>query len=104
MIIRMWFGKTKPENADAYVTHLRTSVFPELQGIGGFRGAQVLRRDLNNYVEFSVQTQWESMDAIRQFAGPEPTIAVVPPDAQTFLSEYDATVRHFEVAAAAEPK
>ncbi len=104
MITRMWFGKTKPENADPYVTHLRTAVLPELQEIGGFRGAKVLRRDLSNYVEFSVQTQWESMDAIRQFAGSESEIAVVPPAAQALLSEYDATVRHFEVAVDAEPK
>ena len=39
----------------------------------------------------------DSLDAVKQFAGPEPDVAVVEPAAKALLSTFDDTVRHFEV-------
>ena len=98
-IVRVWRGKTSMETAAPYVEHLQTAVFPELDGIDGFAGSEILRRDVTDGVEFVVITRWESMDAIHAFAGDDPERAVVPPDAQALLVEWDGVVRHFESGA-----
>jgi heme-degrading monooxygenase HmoA len=97
MIARMWRGLALLEKADDYVKHLQTSVLPELQQIDGFRGISLLRQDSPEAVEFVVLTFWESMDAIRKFAGEDAEVAVVAPAAQPLFREYDPRVKHFEV-------
>ena len=97
MIARVWRGVAAPETAHAYLEHLQQSIFPELAQIDGYRGASVLRRDSDQGIEFTVQTLWDSMDAIRQFAGDQTEAAVVAPAAQPLFRSYDHTVTHYEV-------
>ena len=101
MIARMWRGFAFPEKADEYVKHLQMSVLPELRQIDGFQGVYLMRQDSSEVVEFTVLTLWESMEAIRKFAGENAEVAVVAPAAQPLFREYDSTVRHFEVALSA---
>jgi len=96
-ILRMWKGQATPEKAEKYVQHARKNVFPELRRIEGHRGAYLLRRAMNGAVEFVVLTLWDSMDAVRKFAGAKPQRAVVAPDAQALLSRFDDFVSHYEV-------
>jgi heme-degrading monooxygenase HmoA len=51
-------------------------------------------------IEFLVLTLWESMEAIRAFAGDQPELAVVEPEARAALVRFDSTVVHYEVLAA----
>ena len=97
MIARMWRGSAIREKANDYVQHLQMSVIPELRQIDGFKGVYLMRRDSSEDVEFLVLTLWESMDAIRKFAGENVEAAVVAPAAQALFREYDSTVKHFEV-------
>src|SRR5215211_6937904 len=97
MIARVWRGIAAPETAQNYLEHLQRSIFPELAEIAGYRGASVLRRDSEAGVEFTVQTLWESMDAIQQFAGEHVETAVVAPAAQPLFRSYDQTVTHYEI-------
>ena len=97
MIARMWRGSAIRERADNYVKHLQQSVVPELRQIDGFRGIYLLRRDSSDDVEFMVLTLWESMEAIRKFAGENPEVAVVAPTARVLFREYDVKVKHFEI-------
>ena len=97
MIARMWRGVAIQERANDYVKHLQQSVVPELCQIDGFKGVYLLRRDSSDDIEFVVLTLWESMDAIRNFAGENPEVAVVAPAAQALFREYDAEVKHFEI-------
>jgi heme-degrading monooxygenase HmoA len=97
MIARVWRGIAFPEKAEEYTGHLERSVLPELRQIDGFRGLQLLRQDAQDRVEFIVITFWESMDAIRRFAGENAEVAVVAPAAQALFRDYDSTVRHFDV-------
>lgn len=97
MIIREWRGRTEPARADAYPHHFRTVVVHELQRVPGFLGAYLTQHGAGALVEFVVMTRWESMDAIRAFAGTAPENAVVEPGAVAALSSYDSTVRHYEV-------
>jgi heme-degrading monooxygenase HmoA len=97
MIIREWRGRARRSQADAYPRHFRERVISELRQVPGFMGAQLSRRDVDGGVEFLVLTQWQSMDAIRGFAGTEVDKAVVEPGAAAALVEFDERVRHYEV-------
>jgi len=91
MIARVWRGVAA--DAGAYLRHFDGSVLPALQKIAGFQGTRVLRREK----EILVTTFWESMDAVRAFAGADPEKAVVEPEARAALVAFDDFVRHYEV-------
>jgi heme-degrading monooxygenase HmoA len=96
VIARIWHGWTTPENADAYETLLRSEVLPGIRRIDGARGAYVLRDPVDGEVEFVTITLWESLDAVRAFAGDDYEIAVVPLPARQLLSRFDERSRHYE--------
>ena len=96
MISRLWHGWTTRENADAYETLLRTRILPGIHRVVGYRGAYLLRRDDGDSVEFVTITLFESMDAVRAFAGSDYEIAVVPPEARKLLSRFDERSKHYD--------
>ena len=97
MISRQWTGLAKAECADAYVEHLHHETFPAIRRLPGFVSASIHRRSMPAGIEFLIVTTWDSLDAIRAFAGDDVTRAVVPEAAQAMMIQYDQTVRHFEV-------
>ena len=98
MIVRMWRGQANAANAAAYEQFVTTRVFAGLPAIEGHRGAHLLKRPMGDEVEFIAITLWDSLDAIRKFAGDVIDRAVVEPEARAVLSDFDDFVRHFEVA------
>jgi len=97
MIARMWHGWTKPENADAYENLLRNEMFPEIGQIEGSWGAYLLRKNDEKEVAFVTITLFESLDAVRRFAGKDYETAVLHPKAHGLLSRYDAKSEHYVV-------
>jgi hypothetical protein len=97
MVLRMWKPRSTVENEGEYVQHATSRVFPALRAIEGHRGAYLLRRAVDGATEFVVLTLWESMAAVRRFAGAKPEKAVVEPEAQAVLTAFDDSVTHFEV-------
>lgn len=98
MITRLWRGWTAPENADAYERFLMTELFPQLREIPGFLGADVLRRAEEGEVAFVTLTRFETLDAIRTFAGEDYETPVLEPTALALLSRYDPRAQHFETS------
>jgi heme-degrading monooxygenase HmoA len=98
MISRHWKGLAKPGQADSYIAHLRTDTFPKLSQIDGFVSASILTREVPEGTEFLIVTVWESMEAIKRFAGMNAEVAVVPEEVRRMMIEYDRIVRHYEVA------
>ncbi len=96
-IARWWRGVTDVGQADRYEALLRTKVLPGIHRIAGYRGAYLFRRDLADGVEFATLTLWDSIDAVRAFAGSEHATAVVPPEARLLLREWDPTAIHYEM-------
>jgi len=96
MISRFWRGWTTVANADAYENLLRTKILPGIHRVKGYRGAYLLRRTVADGVEFATLTLWESLDAVRAFAGEEYEVAVVPPEARRLLSRFDERSLHYE--------
>lgn len=99
MISRIWHGWTTPANADAYEELLRHEIFEGIEGraIPGFRGIDLLRHDAPGEVEFVTVMWFDSLDAVRAFAGPDYEVAVVPPAARALLARFDERSAHYEV-------
>lgn len=101
MIYRIWHGWTSPENADDYEALLKDEIFVGIQeqGIPGFRGIELLRRNVWEEVEFVTIMRFDTMEAVRQFAGDDYETAVVLPKARMLLSHYDERSQHYELRA-----
>jgi len=99
MISRIWHGWTTPDNADAYEALLREEIFVGIKGrnIRGFRSIQLLRRTVGEEVEFVTLMEFDSLEAVRAFAGEDYEAAVVPPRARAVLSRFDQRSQHYEV-------
>lgn len=97
MIARHWKGIARKERANEYITHLRNDTFEEIKKISGFISASILRRELLDGVEFLIITKWKTLDAIKQFAGDEIEVAVVPTLVQEIMLKYDERVSHYEI-------
>lgn len=97
MIARLWHGWTTSQNADAYETLLRIDILPGIHRVPGYRGAHLFRRDLGAEVEFVTITYFESMDAVREFAGADYAVAVIPPEARKLLAHFDARSQHYSI-------
>jgi heme-degrading monooxygenase HmoA len=98
MIARVWHGWAPSAGADAYHEHFRTDVLRNLEGVPGFRGAQLWRREEDGQVEFVAVTTFDSVDDVRRFAGADYERAVVEPEARKVLSRFDERCAHYEVA------
>ena len=106
MISRIWHGYTRPSNADAYEELLRDEIITGIEDrlIDGFREIQVLRRDLRDEVEFITVMWFDSMHAVRAFAGEDFDASVVPPAARELLAHFDERSQHYEVRNRRVPK
>jgi heme-degrading monooxygenase HmoA len=96
MITRMWRGWTAHDDADAYERFLREDLFPEVAKLGGFVGARILRRALGDEEEFVTLVTFESLDAVRAFAGADYETPVIEPEAERLLSRYEQRAVHYE--------
>jgi heme-degrading monooxygenase HmoA/uncharacterized damage-inducible protein DinB len=103
VIARSWDGLTKAEQADAYADYVRRTGVKDLLATTGNRGVYVLRRREGNEARFRVLSLWDSMDAIRRFAGDEPERARYYPEDERFLKVLDPHVAHFDVVAQGGP-
>ncbi|HWM53395.1 MAG TPA: antibiotic biosynthesis monooxygenase [Thermoplasmata archaeon] len=97
MIARTWHGVTAASKADAYLEVLQKSGLKEYRDTPGNQGVIVLRRTEGDRSHFLLITFWESFDAIRRFAGPNPERAVYYPKDKEFLLEFEPTVTHYDV-------
>jgi heme-degrading monooxygenase HmoA len=98
VIARVWFGRTKAEDYDAYLAYLEESGVATLKQTPGNLGVMVLRRLDGEEAEFAVISFWDSADAITAFAGEDVDIARYFPDDERFLLEFTPKLKHFEVA------
>ncbi len=99
MIVRIWHGWTTPAKADSYEALLKEEIFVGIlnRHIPGFHEIQLLRRETGGEVEFVTLMTFDSLDAVRDFAGEDYEAAVVPPRARAILARFDARSQHYEV-------
>ncbi|MAM89682.1 MAG: antibiotic biosynthesis monooxygenase [unclassified Hahellaceae] len=98
MIFRIWKGWASKENASDYETLFRDVVLPKVTaGIDGYKGVNLLRREVNDEIEFTTIFRFDTLDAIKSFAGPDFERAVVPSEVKALLSRFEIVVQHHEV-------
>jgi heme-degrading monooxygenase HmoA len=97
MIARVWMARTTMAQAPVYADHLKNNVLATLSEIDGYVGAKLLKRESGDGVELVIITFWQSLDAVKQFAGADFAQAVVNEEIIPLLLEYDRGVRHYEV-------
>ena len=97
MIARHWRGWTRLQDADAYEGLLKSKVLPGLIEIAGYRGGYILRNDGAAESEFVVINLFDSLDAVRKFAGPNYYVPVFEPEAKALLSRFEPVANHYEV-------
>ncbi|GAB3547641.1 antibiotic biosynthesis monooxygenase [Noviherbaspirillum agri] len=102
MITRIWRGWTTPQNAPLYQELLLTEIFPGIarRGMDGYRGISLLRRDIGEEVEFSTVMWFDSITAVKAFAGERYEVAVVPPKARAVLSRFEDASSHYDTIVA----
>lgn len=101
MICRIWHGWTTRQNADSYETLLKEEIFLGIlnRRISGFKGVQLLRRQVKEETEFITLMTFDSLESVREFAGQDYEQAVVPEKARAILSRFDQRSKHYEIKA-----
>jgi heme-degrading monooxygenase HmoA len=99
MICRLWRGWTTLENADTYERIVRGEVIPAIEArrIAGFRHIDLMKRHLEDEVEFQTLMWFDSLDAIKAFMGNDYSVSHVPAAAQAVLKRFDQRAAHYEV-------
>jgi heme-degrading monooxygenase HmoA len=98
MIARIWSGAVRTADADEYAGYIRDTGFAEYGRTPGNRGAWLLRRDDDGTTEFITLSLWETVDAIRAFAGEDIEAAVLYPEDQRYLIDGESSITHYDVA------
>ena len=96
-VARLWRGSTKTGDADHYLEYLRATGLAGYARTAGHRETITLRRMHDGRAEFLLVSLWDSMDAVREFAGDQPEQAVFYPEDDRFLVARDDRVTHFDV-------
>lgn len=98
MIARLWRGRTRAAQADEYFEYLDRTGLDAFRTTPGNRGAFVLQRRVDDdEVEFLIMSLWESVDAIRAFAGPDYQRPVYFPEDERYLLELSPDIDHYDV-------
>ena len=109
MIARLWRGWTDSmEAAERYEEFLRSTFLPSIHAIEGYQGASVIRRrvgqGIDQKVELMTITRFDSLEAIKKFAGEDYEAAHVAPRARELLSRFEARCQHFELVIEDNPR
>jgi heme-degrading monooxygenase HmoA len=98
VIARIWTGAVRSKDGDAYAEYMRSTGLAGYQGTPGNRGAWMLRRDVDDRTEFVMFTLWDSLEAVKAFAGEDYEAAVYYSEDERYLIARDLRVKHYEVA------
>ena len=101
MIARQWHGRVPTHKAEEYYRYLTRTGVTDYQSTPGNRGVFVFRRDEGDVTHFLITTLWDSVEAIRRFAGDDYTVARYYPEDDEYLLEREPLVTHYEVLTAA---
>ncbi len=96
MIARIWFGRTRAEDDEAYLGYIEGDPMRELRATPGNQGVMVLRRKDGDETEFGVLSLWDSIEDVKAFAGEDVDVARYFPEDDRFLLELPPRLKHYE--------
>jgi antibiotic biosynthesis monooxygenase (ABM) superfamily enzyme len=99
VIARIWHGWTKPADAKTYEEMLRDEILPGIarRNIRGYRGAELFIREDGDEVEFVTLLRFDSMEAVKGFAGADESRPVIYPKAESLLTRMDQRSQHYRI-------
>ena len=99
MIARIWQGRSRLGMGKVYFSYLEQTGLKEYKATEGCEDVLVLTREIGDATEYVLITLWDSMEAVRRFAGPDPERAVYYPEDDRYFAEEERApnVRHYEV-------
>jgi hypothetical protein len=101
MIARIWNARTSSLlDAERYQHVFETEVLDHLSGLAGFRGAYLLGRQDEGSVAIRTLTLFDSLGAVRAFAGDGYDRERVTQQARAHLLDSDPVIQHFDVLTA----
>ncbi|WP_158554849.1 antibiotic biosynthesis monooxygenase family protein [Methylovirgula sp. 4M-Z18] len=95
MVARIWHGRTPAAKADEYRQYLYEAGVKKIAALPGNRGVQMMVSKTADEGEFMVISYWDSIDAIKGYAGEQYTHVHDLPRDQEFLIDKETLVRHF---------
>ena len=98
MIARIWRGITLKEKADDFIAYFHQTGLADFGKTPGNRGTTILRRDQGEHCEIMLISLWDSLDAVRAFAGENAERSVYYPEDEHYLLQMEPLVRLYEVA------
>jgi len=99
MISRIWHGWTTHENARIYENLLKNEVFPSIENkkVKGYRKISLLKRVLENEVEYITIMLFDNLNSVKEFAGEDYEKSYVPDKAREILSRHDEKSQHYDI-------
>lgn len=96
MITRIWHGRTSIQHADLYLHFLLNAGTKDYRKTTGNISIKVWKREEKDFCHFYTVTEWESLDAVKRFAGEDYQKAVYYPEDDGILLEFEEHVLHYE--------
>lgn len=104
IFLRRWCSRIRMRDESAYVAYVTATGLEEYRATPGNLGCQILLRTLaDGSTEVTTLSWWDSIDAIRGFAGVEIDLARYYAKDDEFLLEKPERVEHHRVAASQIP-
>lgn len=97
VIARIWRGVAERSKADGFLDYMMKTGVKDFRVKEGNRGVYVFRRNDKKRVEFLMISLWDSVNAIRNFAGEDIDRASYYPEDEKFLIKLEPKVKHYEV-------
>jgi heme-degrading monooxygenase HmoA len=97
MIARKWKAMCPYRQKDGFIQYLYQTGVKDTSETNGFKGVQIFTRDLDQKVEVTLISYWDSFEAIKAFAGENIDIARLYPEDSVYELEPDQFVDHYEV-------
>jgi heme-degrading monooxygenase HmoA len=97
MIARIWRGRIRASDVDAYRTYIGATGLVDYRETAGNRGAYMFTRVDGDIAHVVTLSFWDALDSIRAFAGDDVTRARYYPEDERYLLDFPERVEHFEV-------
>ncbi|MEW5774466.1 MAG: antibiotic biosynthesis monooxygenase [Thermodesulfobacteriota bacterium] len=97
MVAREWRCRCPQEHRDGFLAYLAETGVKDTAATPCCRGAQILVRELDGAAEITLVTYWDSLDAIRAYAGEDISVARLYPEDAKYELDPDRRVTHYRV-------
>ncbi|HFD32225.1 MAG TPA: antibiotic biosynthesis monooxygenase [Gammaproteobacteria bacterium] len=97
MIAREWKTRCPRHQKKGFIEYLYKTGIKDSAETDGYQGAQIFARGLNDQVEITLITYWDSMNSIKGFAGDDISLARLYPEDYRYELDSDDFVLHYEV-------